>query len=167
MSNIKKLLLAVAVIGASSLASASTLYWQVADSGTEFTYAELFAKDSGGNSYSLDTRLADGVESATDVGTHAAADYTDLGSYGSSDYTFYVELINYSTGEEVKVKSNEDYPWTYTELVNSGYISTGGSAATPAGIAAGGLDGGSVPEPTSGVLLLMGGALLALRRRRC
>lgn len=165
MSNISKLFLAIALMAVSSAATASTLYWQVTDSGTDFTYAELFAKDGSGNSYSIDTRLADGVEAATDVGRTAAADWSDLGEYGSSDYSFYVELVNFSSGSEVRTSMNKDYPWTYNELVSSGYVSTGNNISTPS--AAGALDGGSVPEPTSGVLLLIGGALLALRRRRC
>ncbi len=48
---------------------------------------------------------------------------------------------------------------------NAGGFATGGApTASPAGWATGG--SGDVPEPTSGLLLLMGGAMLALRRKQ-
>ena len=45
-----------------------------------------------------------------------------------------------------------------------GFATGGAPTASPAGWSTGG--GGDVPEPTSGLLLLVGGAMLALRRKQ-
>ena len=90
----------------------------------------------------------------------AAPTLSDLKGYGSSQYSFYVELYNTAGGSVHKTQTV-----SYDSLLSSGYIATGG-VLTPTVLASGGFNGASVPEPTSGVLLLVGGALLALRRRR-
>lgn len=162
---------AVAFVAAVTL-NADTLYWQVGN-GTmgDFTYATLYATETpGGNGTAVDTVFADGVTGdnyTTTTGTQVSPVISDLGSYGSSAYYFYVETTNYANNQWTTDSQNKNYPWSYTELVNSGYISTGSGVAAPTAIATGGaLNGGSVPEPTSGILLLIGGSLLALRRRR-
>lgn len=165
MSTLKKVLVAAAILAGCAV-QASTLYWQVAEQSEPFTFAALYRTDAPGTEGQLlGTQLATGATGYTadsPTGTSAAPTSTEIGD-GTSGY-FYVELVNYANG--TVTSANKDYPWSYNELVSSGYISTGAEAGLPTGIAAGGLDGGSVPEPTSGMLLLMGGALLALRRRR-
>ncbi len=163
---IKAILLGAAVAMATASLNASTLYWQVADQGegNEFTYAQVYATTTKGGEGTVVAAAA-----ADEGGRSVSPVISDLGSTDYSSYYFYVELANYSsaTGETTTRSVNKDYPWSYSELVSSGYISTGDSLSAPSAFANGALDGGSVPEPTSGVLLLIGGALLALRRRRC
>ena len=149
------------------VASADTLYWQVDTSADNayapiknqtFSYAKLWATD-GKNTKTVLASVA-----AEADGTTMKPTLTDLGDYGSNTYSFYVELLNYADGVSTSVYT-QPYASTYNELVSAGYVSTQ-AMATPEGFALGGFNGAAVPEPTSGVLLLIGGAMLALRRRR-
>ena len=148
------------------VASADTLYWQVDTSADNayapiknqtFSYAKLYATDG-----TTTTELASVAAEAD--GKTMKPTLTDLGDYGSNTYSFYVELLNYADGVSTSVYT-QPYASTYNELVSAGYVSTQ-AMATPEGFALGGFNGATVPEPTSGVLLLIGGAMLALRRRR-
>ena len=148
------------------VASADTLYWQVDTSADNayapiknqtFSYAKLYATDG-----TTTTELASVAAEAD--GKTMKPTLTDLGDYGSDTYSFYVELLNYADGVSTSVYT-QPYASTYNELVSAGYVSTQ-AMATPEGFALGGFNGAAVPEPTSGVLLLIGGAMLALRRRR-
>lgn len=164
----KRFLLSALAVAAAASLRASTLYWQVSDqgAGNEFSYARVRATQTpGGDGTVVASAVADGVTDQTGTGTQVSPVVSDLGSTDYSGYYFYVEMVNYADGSSTR-SVNKDYPWSYSQLVSSGYISTGNSVATPSAFASGALDGGSVPEPTSGMLLLMGGALLALRRRR-
>lgn len=141
-------------------ASASTLFWQVNtkdDAGTlgyagnEATYAVLYATKAG------DT--TENVVAGYNL-NEGKAWATDLDKYGSSEYSFFVELLN-SSGTPVYKQSAV----SYDNLVSSGYVSSS-PLSVPTAALSGGFNGAAVPEPTSGILLLVGGALLALRRRR-
>lgn len=97
----------------------------------------------------------------------AGPGYADLAGLNldSTGLTFAMELGNYSTGDDVDwivLASSEGS--TLSNLMAGGHIisselSMQGSKDWKAG-------GYVVPEPSSGLLVLMGGALLALRRRR-
>lgn len=155
MKTIQKLVVLAAVLAMAGLAKADALYWQV-DTGAadasyagEYSYAALYASDGS---------LLDGYYEA--VGGKVAPTLSDLGAYGSTGHSFYVELYNASLDSVYKGSAV-----SYDQLVASGYISTTG-VAMPNYTATTGFNGASVPEPTGGMLLLVGGALLALRRRR-
>lgn len=161
-------MLCVAVIAIAGVAQADALYWQIDTtnagaggySGDDAAYAQLFAVSKEASfDYSSSKRTL-GDDAFVAVSASDKPYLTDLGEYGSSSYSFFVEIYN-NSGEVV----HTGYAVNYNDLLSSGYVSTSG-VLTPTALASGGFNGASVPEPTSGMLLLMGGALLALRRRR-
>ena len=142
-------------------AKAEALYWQV-DQGTTdqaFQYAILNATD-GTTTYQLAGASAEG----TAQNQYVSVQNTDISSYASSGYSFFVELANYNNGSWETVASGKDKAISYTDLQDKGYVAT--TFQQGLNISGGYNMGQNVPEPTSGLLLLMGGAMLALRRRR-
>lgn len=142
-------------------ASASTLFWQVNKDGA----GPLGWDGTGDPKYAVlkatTGTLADGVGIVGYDLSEGTAWATDLGTYGDSSYSFFVELIN-ASGSPVYTQKAAT---SYDNLLSSGYVSAS-ALDRPTGAVSGGFNGASVPEPTSGVLLLIGGAMLALRRRR-
>lgn len=151
---IKMLAVVAAVLAMAGGVQADALYWMVDTTASDAAYKGAF--DSAG----LYVVKAEGNELLDGIEAGAAPTLSDLKGYGSSQYSFYVELYN-TAGDSV----HKTQTVSYDSLLSSGYIATGG-VLTPTVLASGGFNGASVPEPTSGVLLLVGGALLALRRRR-
>ena len=141
-------------------ASASTLFWQVNPDGA----GQLGWDGTGNPTYAVlkatTGTLAEGVGIAAYDLSEGKAWATDLGDYGNSTYSFFVELIN-ASGTVYTQKAAT----SYNDLLSSGYVSAS-ALDRPTGALSGGFNGAAVPEPTSGVLLLIGGAMLALRRRR-
>jgi len=79
---------------------------------------------------------------------------------GSSGWTYFVELFN---GDEIFARSSglsSSDASAYVYTTNEGRSVPANGFTAPAFVAA------SAPEPTSGLLLLLGSALLALRRKR-
>ena len=145
-------------------ASADTLYWQVDTSAGDaaytgdWEYANLYATTTPGKGDPASAVLVDG---AYDIANGTTKFQSDLGEYGTNDYSFFVELIN-NSGQTVWTQ----YTTTYDNLVSAGYVSTSGMSVPSPTVTGNMMNGAAVPEPTSGVMLLLGGALLALRRRR-
>lgn len=136
--------------------SADTLYWQIApEANKAFDYATLYAIEEGSsNGQYVDFANSLGG-SPSSTGIHGS----DISGYNNSTWSFYVELTR---GSDVVYTGKT---FSYTDLYNNGYIAT--SFNSNESIAALQRSNFSiVPEPTSGLLLLMGGAMLALRRRR-
>ena len=163
MKSISKLAVAAAVMVFTSAASAGTLYWQVngedLEGNLEDWGAELWmldtTKSQGDTGYK--TSLSGGLEEVP-TGILQA----DITNYTDDKYLFFVELYNYANDT-----STEGYKWGYQDLVSSGYVAFGATDIPTVNATVG--DHGNfanVPEPSSGLLLLMGGAMLALRRRR-
>ena len=163
----KFMIFALTAVFAAAL-QAEALYWQVdtgaddaAYTGTDVAYAGLYAIKTAdlGSKPSSSATGATEIDFAEVIGGKAGP---MLASIGEKDTTmsFFVELLN-NSGEVVFTSGAN----TYDQLLASGYISAGG-ISTPDFTATSGFNGASVPEPTGGMLLLVGGALLALRRRR-
>ncbi len=162
----KKITIVAAVALPALFAKADFLYWQVADQG-EFSEAVLHVMQGTTEVHVFDGEAALGVN-YTDkwTGTATGLVTTDISNYASSEYSFFVEMLTYSDNSFKGTNPSKGYTWSYDELVSSGYVSAG-NIATPSMVTGGGLNMGSpVPEPTSGILLLIGGGMLALRRRR-
>ena len=185
-------LMVAGLIGLS--ASADVLYWQVNDTaasgenlkGTPTqAYLMASAANNANSPFFVSSNLdAAGNElgEAVGVGTFenggTAAGVLDLAKIlswgndqvsaqslglGLSDLSFFVELYN-DAGNWV----GQTAPQSYETLVASGAISSGlNPSFTGVNSALGSASGSySVPEPTSGLLMLVGIGALALRRRK-
>lgn len=86
----------------------------------------------------------------------------ELGSYGNVAYSFVVELGNFENGEWVKIAESATASYDYLVAQNHIYSY---DDFNPGIVSPWVADSYGVPEPSSGILLLIGGALLALRRR--
>lgn len=125
-------------------------------SGTTLGYLKLYGLDENGNVYSLD-----GV-----AGVGLPAEYfADLSGLSGTSYSFVLELGNWVGGDWVHT-SMESQAASYESLVANKHISqwhettpTYGTPWKPTNFTV-------VPEPSSGLMLLVGGAFLMLRRRR-
>lgn len=158
----RKLFLIAALIIGAGLAHGDVLYWMV---------GEDYANDAIAQGNEVAARLYyvyDGTAKPLDYLTgNDVADYypaswgTDLtiGTNAGDGYSYFVELWNGSRTTEM----------SYADAKTNGYIlGPGMSTPTPAGMAGfgGGTSTYNVPEPTSGLLFLIGGMLLGLKRRR-
>lgn len=157
----KKLLFVLGLMAFSS-AHASYLYWQVTSENlTEYSssgtlYASLWAKDSAGKVTLLDGKYEAPLAATTsnltigevDYGTNAYSYYIELGAYDSTTDKYSDVVRNAFTYEDLSkhlVKAMSEIQ-SVTAYVGSQYKAT--------------------PEPTSGLMMLMGLALLGLKRRQ-
>ena len=169
----KKLMLFTVVLAAAA-AQADLLYWQVAttessgtytatDGGIDYTYAKLMVSTDPASSLnsSLEGYGSYSQISAASFADDMAAIATIDSSYSSK--SFWIEL--YDSSDKLVGKSAQA---SYDSL--STYISQSEFSSNWSMASGGGWDGGTagfspVPEPTSGMLMLLGAALLGLRRR--
>ena len=179
-----KLVAVSALMLAGFAASADVLYWQVNNSdatvsGTGYAQAYLKATDGTTEYYVPQNYAQDGVtsigtavpKSTFDNGGYAIGDLASILSTSGSAYagdlsalSFYLEL--YSAGGDWLGKSA---PVDYDKLgtaVSSGINANFTGVNNALGTAANGGTYTNVPEPTSGLLMLVGFGALALRRRK-
>lgn len=193
--NAKVLIAAVAGL-AGFVASADVLYWQVNNSaegvsGSDYQYAVLRAVEGNPGGYkpdgdvgyyvsenlnaagvnvgaavgksTFDTTYVGGIMDASKI--LSVADGTAYGTAGTSlsSLYFFLELFD-STGNAIW-QSNPAQ--AYDTLVQSGTVSGFNANFTGVNGALGAASAYvAVPEPTSGLLMLIGMGALALRRRR-
>ena len=126
-------------------------------SGTTLGYLKLYGLDENGNVYSLD-----GV-----AGVGLPAEYfADLSGLSGTSYSFVLELGNWKEGSWVHT-SMESQAASYESLVANKHISQWHETTPTYGTPWNPTTGYTVvPEPSSGLMLLVGGAFLMLRRRR-
>ena len=156
-----KQLLIILVAVAGIAAHADYLYWMVGNhpqSGTTIT------GDPTSFDWTSATLYADGSEVSGATLTYEAwSDYQDLGGYA------YANIGDNYAGKSFTIELFSGDQWLARSASASGsslgQFITGGMSMNPA---AGGWTPTSyaVPEPTSGLLFLVGGMLLGLKRRR-
>ncbi len=164
MKNLFKSLVTGALFLAISSASAGTLYWQVtSDAGKTFDEAWLVAENKSNG----DLNYLGGVQSDGASPSSTGLTQTDISGYEGDGYLFFVEMSNYNSADDSYTTVASGSKWTYDQLVSSGYVAASPLDVTTATAAGSSSNFGSaIPEPSSGLLLLIGGAMLALRRRR-
>lgn len=163
------------VLGAFSVSAAdeSFLYWMVdTDATTDFTYNKVQVRafetaagiDSEGSVLTL--YYGNAIEAGTSVSADDVAGglpfYASLADSYTEGYSYVIELFN----DSVKV-GRSDTPLAYTTAAAQGYIAQMTSAGTLPAMStwmAGGFT--AVPEPNSAMLVILGCAALALRRRK-
>ena len=154
----KKSIFAFAAAMAASMVSADILYWQVSeDFGQEFNYAALYATLKGTNSAADGTPVGYynyGTSGTTMSTPEVSSDVGDSNNIGG----FYVGLYGGSPLDLVgtsKWLSLSDVAAALEKADAEGkYVQSHSQVAT------------FTPEPTSGMLMLVGLAALALRRQR-
>lgn len=153
----KKILIGVTVALFALCSQASYLYWQVDQSqlnaaGIEGNYANLYV--TTGNT------STDGIWlQKAEIGQQASF---DVSNYLKGTFSFYVEIVNYSVDSGAVATGISSEPISYAQL-SSSIVGTALDVpmTTP-------WHGGTVvaPEPTSGLLMLLGVAALGLKRRK-
>lgn len=167
----KKSLLLATILGATgAFAADSYLYWMIdTSSANDFTYSYVRIKDASTDKYltiydsAFDYAYTDGsgdgvaktyIKMADDMNSGFYASLADIDPASAS---FIVEL--YSSSDKFLARN---FSASTGEI--AGYIYSGGIAPMPVSPwMAGSFD---IPEPSSGLLVLVGCALLGLRRRR-
>ena len=187
MEKIAKIIFAAALAYATQARAASDtyLYFQIVDNptiinlaGTEVPYGDYTWNGLGvtaarvvsmnGNvdtplslSYNAGGTLTDTGVSMVGMNVHMPLYAAILGD--PSSLSFAIELGNYNNGTWTTLATSGSLD--YTSLKNSGYTYSAGDLAL-ATLTAWAPTAYPVPEPSSGLLALLGAGLLALRRRR-
>ena len=163
----KKLVIAAAIVCAAVFANAASVKWTVSAAvGGEGTSL----KNSSAYMFAVSIYTTSGtlVGSASDSAASGFASY-DATIDGTAANTQYYAVLSASSDEYELIDSvaNTKYYFTTSEATTYSINLTGGAGLTSSGHgtwSAG--DWKAVPEPTSGLLMLLGMAGLALRRRR-
>lgn len=156
----KKFLLVGAILAAAVSAQAEYLNWQVGSTvtirgttytaGTDFNRVLMYANNGSSDKYY-------GIYDAP--GSYS----TEVASgWNAADTAYYVELLKYANSQYSSVATTDET--TYSDLsgaLSSGALSAQGMTAVWTGVSV-----VATPEPTSGLLMLMGFAMLGLKRKK-
>lgn len=176
------LALAALILPGQGWAEDFALYWMIDDANEiEFEYAVVYAVKTD----SIEGKTWNQAEGYGDVGaiglpndgnggwaylpkegstTATWKQLTDLGGENWSSYSFYVELLQWDAVNDNEVRVGVSTTSTYGDLVTNHHI-LGSGLTIPSNLVVWAPTTSAVPEPTTGVLFLLGGALLLLRRR--
>lgn len=182
----KKLIVALSLILSFGFAAqAEYLFWQLSDTakdGTgksigDFSYAAIFADTDPASGSPTQLKLADETGASTDY-TVATVDKNapqqiviNLDQAGAgSGYSYYIEYFNYSANDGWKSVGTSGKQ-TYAQLASNGAIYTGSAMEAITDVAGLKMWTGSsyvaaTPEPTGGLLVMLGMALIGLKRKR-
>jgi hypothetical protein len=130
-------------------------YQYQTEDGTSSGYLPIIGIYPGGNNITFEELAGAPIPG----GYHAA-----LGSYTGSAYSYVLELGNWSNGTWTGTKM-ESTVATYDYLKAQQHIAQWEKDSPSYAAAWKPTEFTAVPEPTSGLLLILGGAILALRRR--
>ncbi len=177
----KKLFVFASAIALSVAASASTVTWGASsatavDSSkiTEGTFYLMYASSAfdasklTGESFSAATLAAAGLDKTFDTFAYNTTDYKKKNNAITPDSTG-VTAANGLTIYEVLISSdgkNIAYGQSTMNLAAGAGLNQTKTIGTFTYVAAGGGSQGDIPEPTSGLLLLVGAGMLALRRKQ-
>lgn len=167
----KKSIVAALVFSVACAASADVLYWMVGDTiantatqNDSSNFAALYVSGGGVDTdpTALMTVTGGQVYNMYDpAGGTTAFTYSGIDAYSSGNYNFYVEIL--ADGD---YKGKQTSKMSYTDLAQYILAGTGMPTSTMLAGFGGGTTSYNVPEPTSGLLFLIGGMLLGLKRRR-
>ena len=171
MKTLKILALLSALTALPVLGDVEALYWQVTSEMNPkpiaFSAAAFAAVDGNGKV----TYLTDALGNAWQAANNDKSTTEVIASLLSSDtyktgYSFYIELMNQDTSGNwytAGAVNNNGVNYSWSDIQAHVYSSSSMSMTLAQPLAFG---TAHIPEPTSGLLMLFGGALLALRRRR-
>ncbi|MCQ2391808.1 MAG: PEP-CTERM sorting domain-containing protein [Kiritimatiellae bacterium] len=160
------MLMVVALLGLASYGE--VMYWQVGSSGTnvaddKWTMAQIHVTGGATDTY-LNIWTNDGWVEAGALDKSAGGAYFDLTGFTSSDpaYSFVLELVN----DEYEVQGTST-AFSYAQLQSqTGVVQASIDSIGPLNYVSWNAGFVDIPEPTSGLMLLLGASLLALRRKQ-
>lgn len=152
----KKLITLAAMMMTAMFAKADTyLYWTVDMTGSNITgaqYAKLYASNDGSTYTS--------ISSYYEIGSVNAAQSTIAGGVSASPYTNYLVALYNDALNQIAVSGNAS---SYGDIMQNTWNAAEAGTKPPSTPYS--FSGFVVPEPTSGMMILLGVAALALKRR--
>jgi len=162
ITKMKLMFLAFATLVAANVAfgdyTYQALFWQVDDTADHYgsdTFAALYA------TIGADTVCIDARELETAKGQVKSEFVPAFGTYDFSSASFYVELLN-GSGDVLALSTSAPIYAALTDFMERNYSGSGDPGYTSSVYTY----SFAIPEPTSGVLIWLGIAGLALRRKR-